>query len=82
MRGGVVAIARRYPVATYFLAAFAVTWVVWVPRAEPERQEERARECERTHSRAAGRQRDAPGRGRGRQHDRDHGRGDTWGFDR
>lgn len=34
-RGGwtAVALARRYPVTTYFLAAYALTWVVWVPRA-------------------------------------------------
>jgi hypothetical protein len=27
-----MAVARRYPVAIYFLAAFAMTWAVWVPR--------------------------------------------------
>ena len=24
---------RRYPLVTFFLLAFAITWVVWVPRA-------------------------------------------------
>ncbi len=24
---------RRYPLTTFFLLVFAVTWVVWVPRA-------------------------------------------------
>ena len=24
---------RRYPLVTFFLLAFALTWVVWVPRA-------------------------------------------------
>jgi membrane protease YdiL (CAAX protease family) len=28
-----VGVARRYPVATFFLAAYALTWAVWVPRA-------------------------------------------------
>jgi uncharacterized protein len=26
-------LARRHPVATFFLTAFLLTWVVWVPRA-------------------------------------------------
>jgi uncharacterized protein len=33
MRRFALDLAARYPVAAYFLAAFALTWAVWVPRA-------------------------------------------------
>src|SRR5918992_881512 len=28
---------RRHPVATYFILAFGLTWLVWVPRAATDR---------------------------------------------
>jgi uncharacterized protein len=33
MESGIVGVVRRHPVATYFVLAFGLTWVVWVPRA-------------------------------------------------
>src|SRR5215218_5048953 len=31
--GGVAQLIRRYPLVTFFLLAFGITWIVWVPRA-------------------------------------------------
>src|ERR671916_2631011 len=30
---GVAQLIRRHPLVTFFLLAFGITWIVWVPRA-------------------------------------------------